>query len=373
LGRLEMVKIAHLTSAHPRYDTRIFLKMCKSLSKKYEVYLIVADGNKNEIKDNINIVDVGKLEGRINRIFKTTKKVLKKAIEIDAEIYHLHDPELIPVGLKLKKFGKKVIFDIHENISQQILNKEYINKYLRVFISKAYRIYETIQLKKMNFLILAEYSYLEYYNTLNKNEVVLNMPDIKRLEKFSNINRNKNEIFYIGRISDNRGFDVTIEAIKRLKGKIPNLYMHYIGAYEKNLLISNGTDQINNIKFYGPMPLYEGLVLSKQAKVGLSILKPIGNYITSYSTKVFEYMAIGLPVVTSNFQLYKDVIEKYNCGLCVNPLNPQEIADAIEYILTHPVEARQMGLNGRKMVKEKYNWQIEEKKLFKVYEEVLNG
>ena len=77
-------KITHLTSAHPRYDTRIFIKECNSLAKieNYEVSLIVADGKGNEVKGAIYIYDVGRLQGRVNRIFKTTKEVFKKAIEL---------------------------------------------------------------------------------------------------------------------------------------------------------------------------------------------------------------------------------------------------------------------------------------------------
>ena len=138
------IKITHLTSVHPRYDTRIFIKECCSLAKikGYEVNLIVADGLGDEKNNSVQIVDVGKLQGRINRIFKTTRNIFIKAIELDSDIYHLHDPELIPVGLKLKKLGKKVIFDIHENVAEQIKDKEYLNFYVRNFFSFIYAKYE---------------------------------------------------------------------------------------------------------------------------------------------------------------------------------------------------------------------------------------
>ncbi|PIF03443.1 MAG: glycosyl transferase, partial [Arcobacter sp.] len=89
-------KITHLTSAHPRYDTRIFVKMCSSLAtqENYEVSLVVADGNADEIKNNVHIYDVGaKQGGRLSRMTKTVKKVFAKAKELDSDIYHLHDPE----------------------------------------------------------------------------------------------------------------------------------------------------------------------------------------------------------------------------------------------------------------------------------------
>jgi len=127
--------ITHLTSAHPRYDTRIFLKECCSLAKVYHVSLVVADGLGNEEKDGVGIYDVGIEEGRFGRIFQTTKKVLAKALELDSDLYHLHDPELIPVGLKLKKMGKRVIFDAHEDLPKQVMAKHYLNAFTKTILS----------------------------------------------------------------------------------------------------------------------------------------------------------------------------------------------------------------------------------------------
>jgi glycosyltransferase involved in cell wall biosynthesis len=87
---------------------------------------------------------------------------------------------------------------------------------------------------------------------------------------------------------------------------------------------------------------------------------------------MFEYMSASLPLITSNFPFWKEIVEGNNCGICVNPLNPQEIADAIKYIINNPKEAEKMGKNGRDAVEKKYNWTIEEIKLFKVYESIVN-
>ena len=149
-----MIKVCHMTSAHKPTDVRIFEKECVSLAKKeeYEVYL-VAKGKSYDSK-NVHIVGIGtNNRGRISRMLFTAKDIYKKALEINADIYHFHDPELLPYGLKLKKKGKKVIFDSHENYSEQIKEKYYIPKFLRGFISKIFKSYESKVSKKIDGVI----------------------------------------------------------------------------------------------------------------------------------------------------------------------------------------------------------------------------
>ena len=149
------MNIAHLTSVHPRFDTRIYYKMCTSLNQLGEVYLLCADGKGNEIRDNINIIDVGKTHLRLLRAWFSVNKIYKRALELNADIYHLHDPELIRIGLKLIKMGKKVIFDSHELAGDQILSKHYIPKFMRHIISRVYNFYEKNSLPRFSGLIAA--------------------------------------------------------------------------------------------------------------------------------------------------------------------------------------------------------------------------
>ena len=140
--------IAHLSSAHPRFDTRIYHKMCKSTSIQNKVFLVCADGKGDSIEDTINFHDVGKSKNRLYRMWYTCKLVYKKALDLDADLYHIHDPELIRMGLKLIQKGKKVIFDSHEDVGATILNKNYIMPLFRKTIYNIYINYEKFALKK---------------------------------------------------------------------------------------------------------------------------------------------------------------------------------------------------------------------------------
>jgi glycosyltransferase involved in cell wall biosynthesis len=365
-------KIIHLTSVHPRYDTRIFLKMCSSIAKQkgFEVSLVVADGNGNETKNDVNIIDVGKLEGRVNRIFKTTKKVLKKAIELDGDIYHFHDPELIPVGLKLKKLGKKVIFDSHEDYPKEIIDREYLNKYLLKIISKSLLFYEKYTCEKFDAIITATPSIRDKFSKINKNSIDINNYSISE-ELSSDIkwSEKENKIIYVGGITKIRSIK---EIVKSLK------YLNDVQLILGGKFIEKDTEkEVRNYEEWKKV-IYKGFVsredynnLLSISKVGLVLFHPYPNHVEAQPNKMFEYMSAGIPVIASDFPLWKDIIEKNNCGLCVNPLNPQEIANAVKYLIDNPLDAQKMGKNGKKAVMEKYNWNNEEKKLIELYKGLL--
>jgi glycosyltransferase involved in cell wall biosynthesis len=88
---------------------------------------------------------------------------------------------------------------------------------------------------------------------------------------------------------------------------------------------------------------------------------------------MFEYMSAGLPVIASNFPLWKEIVEGNKCGICVDPMDPKAIASAIQWMIDHPEEAEEMGKNGRRAVETKYNWANESKKLVGLYQRLIQA
>lgn len=368
-----MKKITHLTSVHPRYDTRIFLKQCTSLANAgYETHLVVADGKGDEEKNHVAIHDVGASKGRFARIRNAPKRVFKKALELNADIYHLHDPELIPIGLKLKKVGKKVIFDAHEDVEKDILSKEYLKCAGRV-VSYAYAKYERNACKKLDAVVAATPYIRDKYLNLDVRSVDINNFPLLGELAIGEIDwsQKQNQVCYVGGITRIRGI---LEVVRAMEKVTADVRLQLGGsfsevAFETETKAEKAWAKVDELGWLDR----DGVRSTLQRSVaGLVTLQPVINYLDSLPVKMFEYMSAGVPVIASNFSLWREIVEGNNCGLCVDPLNPAAIAEAIDYLVNNPQEAEQMGRNGQKAVEERYNWAIEEQKLLKLYRELLN-
>ena len=368
-----MLKIVHLTSAHPRFDTRIFVKQCISLSKKYETYLIVADGKGNEVKDRVNILDVGIFHGRKNRILNAPKAVYQKALDLNADLYHLHDPELIPIGVRLKNLGKKVIFDAHEDLPNQIQSKHYLNPITKKILSFLVKKYEKYSCSKLSGIVAATPFIRDKFLRINQKTVDIN--NYPKLEEFSQlstsiVNKNK-QVCYIGGLADVRGIQQMVDAMALTK---ENSTLLLAGNFvDKNLedVVKNskGWCKTNFLGYVGREDIKSSL---ESSMAGLVLLHPTQSYLDSLPVKMFEYMCAGIPVIASDFPLWQKIVLEAECGYCIDPLDIDLIAKTIDQCITHPEKCQEMGERGRKAVLERYNWTHEENKLFDFYESLLS-
>lgn len=367
-GKQSMCRIAHLTSAHPRNDTRIFIKQCRTLAAHgYDVTLVVADDKRDEFRDGVRIVDAGRLPGRLNRIFTTTRRVFDKAVALDADVYQLHDPELLPIGLKLKRLGKTVIFDSHEDVSRQLLSKPYLDAVSRRVLSVAFSLFERYACARFDGIIAATPFIRDKFLKINPNTIdVNNFPMIGELDAAIPWANKQDEICYVGGIGAIRGIRELVHAGALLHSAARlNLVGQFSEpAVEAEVKADCGWARVNEHGFLDRAGVRE---VMKRSAAGVVGFHPLPNHVDALPTKMFEYMSSGIPVIASNFPLWREIIEGNQCGLCVDPLDPKAIGAAIDYLVSNPDVASRMGENGRKAVLEKYNWSVQATKLTDFY------
>lgn len=366
-------KIIHLTSVHPRDDIRIFQKECKSLIERFEVVLIVADGKGNELKNGVQIIDVvkSKFKSRLLRFIWVTRLIYKAALEENGTIYHFHDPELIPVGLSLMKFGKKVIYDVHEDLPRSTLSKEYIPFFFRKMLSFLLEYYENYSAKKFNAVISATKHINNRFIKLNKNSVIINNYPFKyELIKagIENYHLKENAICYIGAISRLRGVKELIEA-----SKMADVKLYLAGSFsEKDFELEiKKLESWSNVIYFSHVSRDIVSEIMSKSICGIVTFLPAPNHCNSQPNKMFEYMSASLPVICSDFPLWRNLIEENNCGICVIPDNISAIVEAIQRLANDKQLSFDMGNNAYKAIIEKYNWDTEKVNLFKLYNNLL--
>lgn len=368
-----MKKVCHITSAHDSTDTRIFHKECVSLANAgYETYLVAQGANRED--QGVHVIGVGEApKNRIQRMTQFASKVYEVALSLDCDIYHLHDPELLPYGIKFKKHGKKVIFDSHENTLEQMLDKGWIPAPIRPSVSSIYKYYATKVFKKLDCLISVTPHIVDQLKAINPNTwMITNYPLLttesnEQLKVDDNVTR----LCFTGGIDPQWGHNQIVKCVGDMDGVKYELCGPTTEEYLNELKKVSGWEQVN---YYGKVPFAESIRIQKNSDIGMALLCPSrntgGNIGTIGNTKLFEYMMAGLPVICTDFELWRKIIEKWNCGICVSQNDSNAIQKAIIYLKSHPEEAHQMGLNGRKAVEEEFNWTTQEKKLLVLYKEL---
>jgi glycosyltransferase involved in cell wall biosynthesis len=367
-------KVVHLSSLHDPYDTRIFHRECVTLAKAgYDVVYVVPYG-KEAIVKNVRVKGVPKnFKNRWQRIQSTAKSLYRVAVEEDGDIYHLHDPELIPIGILLRLRRKSVIFDIHENYRGKLLGASKLPSICNRIIARSFDLVEGLLLKPFSAIISADDEITKKLRSLGN--TVLTINNYPFPEEFFRRNEKKLPkldfpyIVNFGGLSNLRVIRHIVSAMNLIS---PDLHVRLIigGRSESDALKEEmfAMPGFKRCSYLGQIPRPQMISLLQNAQASLVLYSSVPNHYEVRSNRFFESLAAGIPAITSAFPKWKALVEGRNCGLTVNPHSPESIAKGIEFVIKNPSAASQMGRTGRKLVKEEFSWAIEKERLLNLYE-----
>lgn len=377
---MEQVKIAHITNVHPRGDTRIRIKEVGSITAMLgePVALLVQDGKGDCLEEDgkIRVLDTGpQPSGRLARMTVGVYRMWRAVRSLRPRLVHFHDPELIPLGLILKCFGHRVVYDVHEDLPRQVLTKYWLPAFARRPVSWSVAVMEWLAARVFDAIVSVTPKIAQRFPA-RKTVIVQNFPIPSELVITKGVpyKQRPPHFAYIGGMTRIRGIHEMIDAMTYTdQSREDDILLRLAGTFQPLGLRSEietmaGWRQVDFLGWVNRARVAEilGNVLA-----GLVLFLPAPNHMYAYPNKMFEYMSASLPVIASDFPLWRRIVDSAGCGLLVNPQDSQAIADAMRWILEHPVEAEAMGKRGRQTIEKYYNWNTEADKLVTLYKKLL--
>jgi glycosyltransferase involved in cell wall biosynthesis len=366
-----MLKVCHFSSVHRTNDIRVFSKECRTLAEAgYRTTLIACAGNQSS--SAIEIVEIPEGGGRVGRILLRAYRVFRLAMKQEADIYHFHDPELLPYGLLIKYLtNAKVIFDSHECYPEDLLNKEWLPAFARRPVATVYRVLEDFAAKRFDLVVAATPYIRKRFEGVAKRVVTVN--NYPRIEEFSHLSREggvaRDGVCYVGAISLIRGVIPFLDSLDNVPSEV-KVYVAGTFANEEVRQAATGHRNWPRVDYFGQVGRDKILEIYQQSFAGIVNFLPAPNHEYSQPNKLFEYMAAGIPVVGSDFSLWKEIIEPSGCGIAVNPASPEEIGKAINRLYADQGLVNAMADSGIKAIASCYSWEHEGCGLVEAYRRV---
>jgi glycosyltransferase involved in cell wall biosynthesis len=363
-------RIVHFSTVHARTDVRIFQKEAISLaSAGYDTYLLVGDGKGDEERDGVHIRDIGAMPaGRLRRMLVQSLRMWRQAVRLRAALYHFHDPELIPVGLLLRCQGAAVVYDSHEDVPRDILSKEWIAPRLRRAVAAGFEFFEDLAARALSAVVAATPHIAQRFARTNRRSVAINnYPLPRELDAPVDRRAEPRTVCYVGGIGMIRGAREMIEALAPADARLILAGPFESPQTEAQLRALEGWSRVD---YRGVVSRAEVREIMARSHAGLLFFHPEPNHVDAQPNKMFEYMSAGLPVLASDFPLWRSVLVVEGTGLCADPTDAGAIAAALRAALADPEAATTMGERGRRLVRERYRWDHEERKLLDLYREL---
>ncbi|MGQ9678677.1 MAG: glycosyltransferase family 4 protein [bacterium] len=384
-------RVCILTSGHTVTDTRIFHREAKTLARSgYQVVLHGAQPNPGDpipaSRCQLLVHSFKPTRSRLNRFLISFPRALFFALRVRAQIYHLHDPELLPLALVLKFFGRRVVCDIHEDYYRQLQDKSFLPRPLRPLLASLFHRWEKFVARHIDGVITATETVANRLGPAPRRVVtVKNYPDLTphlavsvpfdrpercKTPPSSRAGKNPFRLIHLARtLTPERGITLLLDALCKLPDCELILGGKFVStAYEREIKSHPG---YKSVRYLGIIPHPDCFQWYAVSDAGVVPSLPVLGYEFALPVKMFEFMKAELPVVVPDFPPLRAIIQQYACGLTFVPGNVDSLVAAIQNLKSQREKASTMGKNGRQAVTKIYNWANEEKKLLQLYERIV--
>lgn len=367
--------IIHFTTVHPRDDSRIRSKELASLARAFagQVALYVQDGlgDATDPALGYRVIDTGPRLRRIPRMILGGWRMFLAVARARPKVAHFHDPELLPWGVLLSVLGIKVVYDVHEDMPRQVRHNPGLPAVMQRLLPPFVSLAEWIGARMISGLVAPTQVIVDRFPA-HKTVLVRNFPILEELHAPDStpMHLRPLEFTYIGSISEVRNIFTMVEAVTHV---CPAAHLRLAGEFA----VSGTKDQAmkmpewSSTRFDGWVSREGVASILADSRAGLVVLKPVKHEMVTLPIKLFEYMAAGLPVISSDFPVWREIVESAGCGLMVDPLSMDSIVAAMQWIADHPEQAVEMGRNGRRAVEDRYSWERESNTLIAFYRDRL--
>lgn len=370
--------VVHMTSVHRFTDTRICHRECAGLLRAgYAVVLIasVPPGHDEEgLPSGLQLMGVRPARTRLGRMLTVTPVVFWHAFRTRAVLYHLHDPELLPFGVLLRLLGRRVVYDVHEDYRAEIVTKEWLPRWARGFVARATMIVESLAAGVFSGIVGATPTITAKFTQARRRVTVCNFPSPEDLPVMAGgeFRRRRKAVIYVGDITAKRGIHEILNALSETQQDCTCILG---GRFNPPELLQQCRAKAAwaRVEFKGWLSRAQYAYELATVRGGVILFQRSPNHLNSLPNKLFEYMSAGIPIIASDFPLWRGLIETIGCGVLVDPSNPKAVAAAIDWMISHPEEAQTMGEKGRLAVAREYNWNTQQRELLELYRQIVQG